>query len=709
MKKALLTILITAALPAAAQESQSRMEQLMAMDLQDLLQVEIATGSPIELRKAPAVATIITANDIKAMGARNLVEVLDTVPGMHVARNGQAMAPRFWFRGITSTYTPQTLLMINGVRTKSLVRGDNHVVWGEYPIHSIARIEIIRGPGSALYGSDAFSGVINIITKTAEDIKHAEVGGSIGSFDTYNVWANVAKNIDDWSLALNFEYTQSDGFDSVIETDAQTAIDASGDALFESGGLPFNPANASLAPGRVNTMFETVDLWLNAENSLFSINLGLQERSDVGTGQGITEALDDHGRFKGYKQLLKAALKPQQINDDLSIAAEFHYYRSAQEIATNLKLFPDGAFFGAFPNGFIGNPGWKEQTLTLETKSIYTGIEDHSLTLGVGYSFQDVYQVTESKNFNADFSPKPEGVVDVSDTSEVFMPEESRNNYFVYLQDIYNLADDWQITAGIRFDDYSDFGSTTNPRLALVWTAREDLTLKLLYGRAFRAPAFAETLTVNNPVSLGNPDIGPEVIDTTELAGSFQASDKLNINFNIFRYDIKDLISFVPDAGMPTQTAQNVGKRTGQGIELEGKYQYSKQWNLVANYAYVKAEDDLLDDDVGEYPNHQAYIRSNWTLQDNWNFHAQVSIIGERERIPGDYRESLSGYTTVDIGANYYIKSVGLDIELLARNVLDENIKEPSTGTTDGVTPPSIINDLPQAGHSFYLRASKVF
>ena len=111
--------------------------------------------------------------------------------------------------------------------------------------------------------------------------------------------------------------------------------------------------------------------------------------------------------------------------------------------------------------------------------------------------------MTESKNFYADFSPRPNGVEDVSDTDEVFMPEADRESYFVYVQGVVQMAPDWELTAGGRFDDYTDIGSTTNPRLALVWSTSLNLTTKFLYGRAFRAPSFAELLTLNNPVALG--------------------------------------------------------------------------------------------------------------------------------------------------------------------------------------------------------------
>ncbi|MDX1451563.1 MAG: Plug domain-containing protein, partial [Oleiphilaceae bacterium] len=124
----------------------------------------IATGTQTPIDKAAAVATVITQEDIKAMGATDLDQVLETVPGLHVTRGESGFFPKYIIRGITSTSNPQALVLINGTPITSLVYGNRGNAWGGMPIKSIERIDVIRGPGSALYGADAFSGVINITT-----------------------------------------------------------------------------------------------------------------------------------------------------------------------------------------------------------------------------------------------------------------------------------------------------------------------------------------------------------------------------------------------------------------------------------------------------------------------------------------------------------------------------------------------------------------
>lgn len=138
--------------------------------------VSIATGSEQSLRRAPAVATVITAQDIAAMGATDLDEVLESVPGLHVSRNVQGYNPLYVIRGIYSEFNPQTLVLQNGVPMTMLFIGNRGNGWAGLPLENVARIEVIRGPGSALYGADAYSGVINIITKSAADVAGAEFG-----------------------------------------------------------------------------------------------------------------------------------------------------------------------------------------------------------------------------------------------------------------------------------------------------------------------------------------------------------------------------------------------------------------------------------------------------------------------------------------------------------------------------------------------------
>jgi outer membrane receptor protein involved in Fe transport len=287
------------------ENDQFLIEDLKKLDLEELIDIEtgldevfdvfdglikakkvnVASGTN-QFTRAPSVTTVITAQDIEAIGATDLDEVLETVPGLHVARSKLGHNPIYTIRGIYSTpYNPQVLMMINGIPTNLLYSGTRSLIWGGMPVNSIARIEVIRGPGSAVFGADAFAGVINIITKTKEDIEGTSIGSRIGSFNTQDVWALHGGKLGDFDVALTLEYHKTDGQKEIIESDAQTQFDK----MFKT--------EASLAPGPLNLSRDNLDVHLDVSRGHWRWRSGYQGRRDFGSGAGPAEALDPHGRF----------------------------------------------------------------------------------------------------------------------------------------------------------------------------------------------------------------------------------------------------------------------------------------------------------------------------------------------------------------------------------------------------------------------------
>ena len=470
--------------------------------------VSIATGRQQSLRRAPAVATVITAEDIAAMGAVDLDEVMETVPGMHVARSAITYEPLYIVRGIYSAQNPQFLTLQNGVPMTTMFQGDRGNIWGGYPLEHIARIEIIRGPGSALYGADAYSGVVNIITKSAADTPGTRVGARVASFNGWDTWVQHGGKLGPVDVAAYLRIGSTDGSKEIVAADAQSARD-------KNFGT-----HASLAPGPINTGRDAIDANLELGYDKWRLRGGYKLRDNVGTGAGVASALDPVGKAKSERITSDLSWTDPEFarNWGLGVTASFLQY--AQRIPTNLQLFPPGARFptGLFPDGMIGHPDTSERQLRLSTFATYSGIENHNLRFGLGHDDLDLYYTATFKNyvFNAAGIPVPAGPVADYSVIQPFMLPQRRKIDYVYAQDEWNFAKDWALTAGIRHDRYSDFGSTTNPRLALVWDASLDLTAKLLYGRAFRAPSFNEEYGINNPVNRGNPNLMPETISTLE-------------------------------------------------------------------------------------------------------------------------------------------------------------------------------------------------
>lgn len=649
------------------------------MSLDEIINIEIATGTQKTLSEAPAVASVITAQQIQNMGARNLAEVLTRVPGLHMSRSAFLYGPKFVFRGITSAVAPQTLILVDGISLKSAFDGDSNNIWGEYPIQSIARIEVLRGPGSALYGADAFSGVINIITKKYDDIESAKVGVSVGSFDTHNAWVNVGFEMGGWKSALSIEHMASDGHKEEI-----------------TDGLGIT--------GPVNVEYKNTDIFFNTHYENWQFNLGWQSRKDVGSGQGILETIDDNGLWGAEKLLAEVKYKTDGWAENLETEVIVNYMQNKQTVERSPYLLPPFAYP---PEGLIGEPEYSEYTAKVELNNSFSGINNHLVSVGAGFQHTDIYEVKERKNFNNDLSPK-NGLADVSNNpDEVFLPESDRQNRYIYVQDEITLNKSLAATLGVRYDDYSDFGSTFNPRAALVWKTNDKLTTKLLYGEAFRAPAFVELFAVNNPAALGQPKLKPENIKTLDLAFAYRPNFKLYTGFNIFSYEITNLITAVAIDNVSFQFT-NIGEQSGHGVEFEFDYQINNDFNFAGHYAWFENEDKMTNDDAGDAPNHQIGLRGNWKISDNVSLHISGSYIGEQKRQPHDIRDSLSSYTFVDISLRYDVPSAGLSLQLSGKNVFDEDIREPSEAVVDE-TALNIIKDLPQAGSSLYFNVIKQF
>lgn len=669
--------------------------------------ISIATGATQPIALAPAVASAVTADEIKEMGARDLDEVLETVPGLHVARNFIGYNPIYTIRGIYSQFNPQVLVLINGIPITNVYQGDRNQVWGGMPVEGIQRIEVIRGPGSAVYGADAFAGVIDIITKTAKDIPRPQVGGRIGSFDTSEAWGLFSRAVRGWDVGLVLEYRDTNGQNERIDRDRQSGLD-------EAFGT-----NASLARGPVNLARRLFDARLDAQRDNWHLRVGLQRRRNAEVGAGVSQALDPHGRYNSDRLLADVTYRNADWVRNWDVSLQASYFDTSQVVEQDLRLLPPGTSpdgRAAFPDGVIGNPEVWERHYRLNGWAFFTGLDRHTVRIGAGYQLNDIYRTEEEKNFGLDpnacdpappnCAPIPPGSppVDVTDTDLEFLRERDRENVFAFVQDVWRFANDWTLTAGLRADHYSDFGTTTNPRLALVWATTHNLTTKLLYGEAFRAPSFAELYIRNNPVVEGNPNLNPETIRTVELAFDWRPRHGVQLGMDFFYYKWQDIIRFLPP---PTALsgegevaiATNAGTQNGYGLELEGAWRVGRDLRLRANYAFQAAEDRRTHMDAGNAPKHQIYLRGDWSMSPQWHLNAQANLVLDRDRAPGDSRSSPDDYAIVDVTLRRALHPLGVEAAVAVRNLLNADAFEPSPGGQQGALIPG---DLPLAGRSFF-------
>lgn len=676
-------LLLGALLPGLASAAA---RDLLALPLEELsrLEVRVATGTPKPLASTPAATSLILPRDFRAMGAQTVEEALQSVPGLHVSPwGGLVGSTRFFMRGIASGSNGQTLFLVNGIPMTTLLQGNSTPsIEAALPLAMVERIEVIRGPGSALYGPDAFAGVINVITRDAASLAGGEAGASAGSFDSSRAWLAQGTRIGAAQAAFLLAWHGTRGDRPVITSDAQTLNDAAAGT------------SASLAPGVPDRGRQRVDFYSTLQQDKLSAHVFWREVWNYGLNQGFGNALDPQGEFAVRR--LGADLTWQDDSGPWNLEAQLAWLHTGIRTAEPARILPPGAF--GIPAGLQEDFDLREDRTRLRLTALYHGWAAHRLRIGAGMVGNDLYETTSRRNYfypGPGLPPQafPQGMTDVSDTAAALVPERDREGLFAFLQDEWRFAPAWELTSGLRYGHYSDFGDVVSPRLALVWQATPRLTAKLLYGEAFRAPAFTELYATSNPLALGNPGLRPERLRNAELGFSFRPDEQWNVDLNLYEFRIRDFIDFLPMGGGPLLQAQNAGRYHGHGLEFEVVHRRDS-YELRANFSAQDTENEDTGAPLGLAPRNQAYLRLARSFAPSWELSGQLRQVGPRERRPGDTRPDLPGYACLDLALRHRVGRHA-ELFLLGRNVFDADMYEP------GIAPEP--ERIPLPGVSFAL------
>jgi len=682
--------------------------------------VSIATGNKILIRKAPSVATVITAEQINKMGALTVSEALENVPGLHVYPSPfNRLNTSFSIRGIHTDQNPQVLFLINGLPVREEYTGSRPQTF-RMPVHSVSRIEVIRGPGSAVYGADAYAGVINVITKDISEMERESFGISYGSFSSSNLWYQNAFSLGEAEFSIAIETLKSDGDDErVLTRDLQSIFD---DVLGTS---------ASMSPGPLQTHYNILDIRLSGSFNGIKSNFWYWDNDDAGQGAGAGQALDPGGTQNTSIYQFDIGYEWDLASWNANAQYSFYKMQDRAEFSvlpqnTLVPLGSDGNLdlvspigIGLFIDGYLGNPQPTETLHTVDFTMLSTEFSEHKIRIGAGISKRKL-TAEEEKNFGpgvidteklAELFAQGEVMVidgtltDVTNTPYIFVKDVDRTNTYISLQDQWQFANDWELTTGIRYDHYDDFGTTINPRVALVWEVSQTTSTKLLYGRAFRAPAFDTLYAINNPVGIGNPKLDPETIDTIEFSISQYLPNNLNWSINLFRYEAENLIEFVADPGATTTTAQNEKSQTGYGLEAELNWEYENHsWEV--NYSWQHSEDDATNLRIPLAPQQLFNAIYNADVTENVSFMGKFNWVGQRDREVGDSRNKLSNFSTVDVAIHWqFTDDDSWQLSLLGKNVFDESAYDPTHPLVPEALGP--MGDYPIQGRSLYLQIAK--
>ncbi len=659
-------------LPAHA-DVDAHMEQLLSLSVEDLMatKVTISTHTEQALSKAPSVVSVITEEDIKATGATNLTDILQSVPGVYISISQFGFRPRVTFRGASTTHV---LLMVNGAPIRDLMWSSG-IFWKGLTTSMIKRIEVIRGPGSALFGSDASAGVINIITKTAGKIGQSEAGVRAGSFDTQAGWLQHGGHWNGFDMAFTAEKSHTDGHNPLIARDGQTLQD-------QTSGT-----RVSYAPGHAYYGYDSEDLRFSIGKDNWRLLADYTRHSNLGIGLTGGGVLDPLTRASDSRFDTALLYNNREFSEDWGLNAELRYYHLDYTSGDGFQENPPGFMdaTGVYPDGRINQMRSAQRGVSLEARGLYSGLKTHAIQLGGGYKLDDLYSVEQFVNFwkGPDGTLLPAGgqLVDVSDTPSAFAPEKTRQVRYLFLQDAWTISGNLELTAGARYDHYSDFGGALNPRLALVWQSTDRLTTKLMYGEAFRAPSYLE-LYAPTANSTPNPDLAPETSRTWGLSFAYSASRDLKLGLDLYQFEQFNLIT--KDA---SKQYQNMCGNTTQGIELEAQWQATKKLRVSGNLTH--REETLTFNSI---PRQTAYLRTDWAFLPDWNWNVQASWIDKPVLLASDSHASLGAYTLVDTTLRYAHRKEW-EFAASVRNLFDRDAREYSS---------SIPDNLPLPGRSFY-------
>ena len=527
-----------------------------------------AARSEQALETVNASVEIVSADKIRTFAGRSLSEVLQFATGALVKDSGSSSS--ISLRGQDSD---KTLILVDGLRRTEKYAGAN---LNNIQLEDVERIEIVRGPMSALYGSEALGGVINIITRGPRKGRDAGVrfmAGQTGDGqrDTtllggYGNWGN-----GDIGHRVSFETKRRDPF-RLPTTDSRIT---------------------DLNQERRDFLSYRGDLKTAAGN----LDWGLEAARQDDTGLGLTRTNTTYNKIE---------------KDDRNFG-HIGYRGRVGEGVLNLRL-------GYGTSDSRVNRGTANDELTLfkqtqvETQYAFEPLRDHFTVLGYNFREDDVDISTNSKRA-------------------------VRKVNALFVQDIWNLRQDLDLTLGLRMDDYNDFGNTTMPRLAIAWRP-DRWTFRAGLGEGFKAPSLLNlymTSIIRGRFDLrGNPNLKPEESTSGEIAAAYRL-DRGQIEIIAHRSNVTNLIASVPTGARgpgcgPTPTPatscqiqenRNINEATIKGIELSGNYRLTDTWDLGGSLEYLDAVDAITDARLSDRPKWSAKANLQWH-QGPWKTNLRV-------------------------------------------------------------------------------------
>lgn len=542
----------------------SERNELFELSLEELVQVEVSTASrrAEALDRAPASVTVFSRADLERMGVRWLDELALYVPGMQAyRRTGNSFS--FWtprLRGSPSDFGNELLVLVDG---RPQNNGANGNVASHLPRQALAayeRVEIIRGPGSAMYGGNASYGVINLITGEARD----GVSVAAGEFGAREGRLRAGGEAGGWRADLSLGHYADRG---------ATIEDA-----FDAFGLQ----DSTRDPLRLDEVRLTLD---RAAWRVFAEGTRSRREGYYALG-ALADGFQEHDVLRWEAGL---QLRDQPLGElRLSASASAYAYDS------------DG-FARVSPPGFgsIQGEGWlvgvdiNEEGQQLAADLGGAVGENQRWNLGLEFREQGAKLLGKSNHSLLDRQYLGQFRREATD----LLPDAERRSLGLYAQWQSEWSEAWATTAGLRQDRYDDVGDATSPRLALIYTGLPGQVWKLIHARAFRAPSLSELHLATNPFLLGNEALEPVTLRSTELAWRW-AGESLSLELAAYRLTEAQRVTLVPAGAGRVQRA-NTGELTSGGLEWALRWRIGEGLELGWTGSRVLDWDEDLGSAVG--------------------------------------------------------------------------------------------------------------
>lgn len=622
--------------------------------------IQAATKTELPISKAPGSVTVISAQQIRESAARTIPELLRMVAGVNVRWNPMVQTLDVRSFG-QNPFTSRVLLLIDGVPYNSWNKGGfpQHPGFDFFILQNVKRIEIVRGPGSSLYGENAYWGVVNIVSLSGEDLQGGKVEAFGGDLLNESLGAVYGKGYDNGSFLLSGKVTR--------------------------GQFPIGFWGEDGADSRV----EGGDLFFKGKYKGFEVSYYRHEDDVEGYGIGQTAPPPVFRSAEEISQTVEilATKYQHEWDNGVSFGADLSYAsRDGSRCASCHAAGQSPAFSETVDHG---------SQLIGDFRVGLNMIPSHDILIGV-----EAREVDTGDHVDELLNPAASEVPVVFDYTKLA----------AYVQDQISLADDrLRLTLGARYDDSNDlFDSEVSPRIAAVWTPTDNVVLRGGWSTAYRYPNFSELYqaswffnldfgTFINPLSnfVPNPSLQPEQIRTFDVGAEFRPSEDVSIKFDLFSSELEDFIVIASVEG-GIQFVNHPDDAEIFGGEVEFRWKPARTFNVLFNYGYQEADQKGSLVDAGGRTFEFVYGPEN---KANLGLYLGP-FAGVKGTIEAQYRDerlapgqwnfadparstaTLDEYTVVNVKLSYEppvrlgAAERGLRFSLIGKNVFDEEYVE---------------------------------